>query len=231
MLELGCGLEQWMRGVVAKSAPDGIIFACDLSKDVLRVFSEEFSDTWPGGMPRHFCILGDAENLPFVNRCFDGISAVFVGHHMRDAENFVKGLARTLKPNGWLLTNSVDWSNPPPDFPSQGLQRLLGKPARFVVRNAFEESRAREALNRHFAEVREHKVIIPAMLDAVEQLLTLHSRQEHFIKQVLPPAYQWPDYLSNVEQIIEEYIRLNGSYYMELPITYFIAERPHLSDV
>jgi SAM-dependent methyltransferase len=230
VLELGCGLEQWIKGLIANAAPDGTIYACDFNEDILRIFSKEFKEynnTWSEGRLRHYCILGDGEKLPFMSRGFDGISALFVGHHMHDAETFVGGLARALKPDGWLLTNSLDWSSPPPDFPSLGLQKLLGEPSRFFVRNAFDETSARRSLNRHFAEIREHKVIISATLRSVEELIKLHSRQEYFIKRVLPPNYQWDDYLSCVEEIVREYIDQNGFYRIELPITYFIAEHPH----
>lgn len=227
VLELGCGLRQWIKGLIASAAPDGVIYACDLNEDVLRVFSEEFNAIWSKGGPRHYCVVGDGENLPFGNGAFDGISAVFVGPHMKHAETFVSALARTLKPDGWLLTNSVDWSNPSPDFPSQGLQELLGEPARFIVRNAFDETSARRALNRYFGEVRENKVIIPATLHTVDHVMKLHSRQEQFIRRVLPPNYRWEDYLSCMEEIVREYIHQNGSYKIELPITYFIVERPY----
>ena len=227
VLELGCGLERWIKGLIALAAPESIIYACDFNQDVLSVFSREFKSTGSLGNTRHRCIVADGEKLPFVNRAFDGISAVFVGHHMASAETFVSELARTLKPDGWLLTNSLNWNSPPPDFPSQGLQKLLGEPARFIVHNAFDEKSARNTLNRYFGVVRERKVIIPATLYELEKLMKFHSRQQEFIKPVLPSNYQWDDYASCVEDIVREYLDQHGSYQLDLPITYFIAERPH----
>lgn len=227
VLELGCGLKQWIKGLVALAAPNGVIYACDINEDILRVFSREFDETYSQGGPRHYCVLGDGESLPFAGRAFDGISAVFIGPHMKDAEKFVSGLVGILKADGWLLTNSVDWTNPPPDFPSQGLQRLLGEPARFIVRNAFDESMARGSLNRYFGKVREHKVKIPAILRTVEQLMNLHSRQEQFITRVLPPNYCWEDYASRVRDLFSEYLDKHDYYQLDLHITYFLAECPH----
>src|SRR6185369_5818186 len=105
----------------------------------------------------YYCVVGDGEHLPFDDNTLDGITAVFVGHHMSDAMSFVTELARILKPDGWLLTNSVDWRFPAPDFPSQGLQKLLGQPASFTVRNAFHENQARSALHRCFGKVEEKR--------------------------------------------------------------------------
>ena len=232
LLELGCGLEKWIKGLLDKAAPDGIVYACDYNEDVLRVFSEEFkeyNEAWSKDKFRHYCTLGDGEYLPFKDKVFDGISAVFVGHHMNGAELFVSGLARTLKDDGWLLTNSLDWDIPPPDFPSLGLQKLLGEQSKFFVRNAFDETSARSVLNRYFSVVREKKVVVPATLTSVEKLIKLHSRQEYFIKQILPSNYQWNDYISCVTEIVTDYIQQNSFYEFDLSITYFIAEYPRMS--
>ena len=233
LLELGCGLEQWIEGVLKTAEANAVICACDLCEDVLRLFPKELDGTSIIHVPRpaHYCVIGEGELLPFAEKTFDGITAVFVGHHMSNAETFVRELTRTLKPDGWLLTNCLDWSFPPPDFPSLGLQLLLGEPAKFIVRNAFNETDARRALNTCFAEVLERKDVIESRFYSVEPLMKLHSRLEYFIKRVLPTGYQWDTYKSCVESIASEYILRNGSYSLSLPITYFVASCPYANAI
>jgi SAM-dependent methyltransferase len=231
MLELGCGLEQWIQGAIDKAAANATVYACDLSEDVLRLFSNEF-DAFSESRRLAIeccCVVGDGEHLPFAASTFDCMTAVFVGHHVGTATDFVRELVRTLKPDGWLLTNSVDWSFPPPDFPSQAIQKVLGKPARFRVLNAFDESSARSALTQLFGEVRERRQTIHSVFTSVDPLIKLHLRLEHFIKHSLHSDQQWADYLSCVRGIVEEYIQLHGSYAIDLPITYFLCERPQVS--
>ena len=223
LLELGCGLEGWISGVLPKAADSAVIYACDLNEDVLRNFSIEFVGHSVERKIAHHCVVADGESLPFADNSFDSISAVFVGHHMMNADQFVGGLARILKPEGWLLTNSLVWSNPPPDFPSQALQRLLGRAASFVVLNAFDEIKARAALSKHFSEVQEAIDMKSATLTNVADLARLHSRQEHFIARALMPDYTWDEYLSCVTDIAGEYLSTEGYYQFELPITYFLA--------
>jgi SAM-dependent methyltransferase len=224
LLELGCGLEGWLKGVVRRASQNSTIYAYDISQDVLRFFSRDFKALDLTGKFDFHRIIGDGEHLPFVDNYFDAVSAVFVGHHMANAAEFVAGIARVLRPDGWFLTNSLDWNFPPPDFPSRALSNLLKVPADFVVRNAFDESSARRALTAHFRSVREHRVTVPATLRSTAQLTKLHSRLEEFIKPILPAGYSWVDYLSSVEEIIEDYLKQNDHYYLELPMTYFIAE-------
>src|SRR5712692_6381951 len=67
LLELGCGLEKWMKGMVEAAAPDATIYACDISRDVLRFFSKEYIAAFPAQRPRHHCIIGDGEDLRFAD--------------------------------------------------------------------------------------------------------------------------------------------------------------------
>ena len=233
LLELGCGLEGWITGFLDKAADSAVIYACDLNDDVLRNFSIEFAENSVDRTIAHRCVVADGETLPFADNSFDSISAVFVGHHMTNADEFIAGLARVLKPEGWLLTNSLVWSNPPPDFPSQALQRLLGEPSGFVVLNAFDASKARAALSRYFTDVQDAIDVKSATLRNVADLVRLHSRQEHFIARALTPDYTWEEYLECVSDIASEYLISEGSYRFELPITYFIArgKRDITSDV
>lgn len=58
-------------------------------------------------------VIADAENLPFLDNCFDRVTCRIAPHHFPDIARAVREVARVLKPNGlFLLIDCMAPSDP-----------------------------------------------------------------------------------------------------------------------
>lgn len=78
-------------------------------------------------------VVGDAENLPFLEGTFDTVICNSVLEHVRDPEQAAREMARVLKPGGWVYSEVpflFFFHGYPNDFrryTREGIQRLFGE--------------------------------------------------------------------------------------------------------
>ncbi len=228
VLEVGCGLDQWMAGLVSNASTPATIYALDLSLGVLSAFPEDLRRAVPDGRtaPELRRVLGDGQRMPFVDESFDGVSAVLVPQHMPNVDDFISEAARVLVDDGWLVMTAMSLDFPEPDLPSAALTRLLGQPARFRVRNCFPAPTARSRLSAAFERISTWVDPLPSELTSPESMVKFHSRLEHPIRHALPLEYEWGDYISVFEDVSREYLQTHRVYAIEFPIAYHLAEQP-----
>lgn len=66
------------------------------------------------------CVVGDAENLPFVSGSFDVVMAAFLIVHLKDPRQFFDEVYRVLKDGGLFLVTNINQKDPPVVKTSQG---------------------------------------------------------------------------------------------------------------
>jgi SAM-dependent methyltransferase len=108
VLDLGCGYGR-LSSVIAAERPDIELIGQDLALSYCRIFSQSVGS----------CVQASAENLPFVEHCFDGIMTVTCLMYPSRGEipRILTGLNTTLRPGGLLL--AID--------PGQELQHFVSQ--------------------------------------------------------------------------------------------------------
>ena len=76
------------------------VVAFDLTPEMLAIVEREAKAK---NLPNISTQLGDAQDMPFEENTFDGVTCRVAAHHFPKVENFVKEVARVLKPNGWFM--------------------------------------------------------------------------------------------------------------------------------
>ncbi|KKW09303.1 MAG: Demethylmenaquinone methyltransferase [Candidatus Kaiserbacteria bacterium GW2011_GWA2_49_19] len=66
------------------------------------------------------CVVGDAENLPFMSGSFDVVLAAFLMVHLKDPRRFFDEAYRVLKDGGIFLATNINQKDPPVVKTSQG---------------------------------------------------------------------------------------------------------------
>lgn len=93
-------------GHVAKALSPhiGQVFATDLTRDMLANTARHLKQV----SDNVSYIIADAENLPFLDDTFDIVTCRIAAHHFPNPQDFIKEVARVLKPNGsFLLIDNV----------------------------------------------------------------------------------------------------------------------------
>ncbi|WP_449620664.1 class I SAM-dependent methyltransferase [Robertmurraya sp. Marseille-Q9965] len=98
-------------GHVAKALSPHVdqVFATDLTKEMLTNTARHLRPV----SSNVSYIIADAENLPFLDATFDIITCRIAAHHFPNPLDFIKEVARVLKPNGsFLLIDNVAPKDP-----------------------------------------------------------------------------------------------------------------------
>jgi ubiquinone/menaquinone biosynthesis C-methylase UbiE len=155
-LEVGCGTGELAERMSRESGAE--VVALDRSPAMVE-------QTAARGV---LAMLGHVQQLPFPSASFDCAVAAWMLYHVADLHRGLAELARVLRPSGRLVavTNS-----------SHGLSELYelcGMPRRATT---FSRENGREALERHFRQVRQTdlrtRAIFPDRAAAVRYLETL----------------------------------------------------------
>lgn len=76
------------------------VVAFDMTPEMLAVVERESAAK---GLANISIQQGDALDLPFGGRAFEGVMCRLAAHHFSDAGQFVREVFRVLKPGGWFL--------------------------------------------------------------------------------------------------------------------------------
>jgi SAM-dependent methyltransferase len=100
-LDVGCGNGAFTEELIAHCAPAKMV-AIDPSDDQL-VYARKL----PGAKFADFRV-GDAQDLPFADACFDVAVMALVISFLRDPAKAVLEMARVVRPGGWVATYMWD---------------------------------------------------------------------------------------------------------------------------
>ncbi len=100
-LDVGCGNGAFTEEVITRCAPAAVT-AIDPSDDQLA-----YARTRPGLRTTDFR-LGDAQNLPFADSSFDVAAMALVLSFLPDPGRAVAGMARAVRPGGWVAAYMWD---------------------------------------------------------------------------------------------------------------------------
>lgn len=84
--------------LLAKLHPDGTVTGLDPSRNMLAVGRKKLSAQRLDG--RITLLEGDAEHLPFEDRCFDGVTMAFGIRNVSDRVQALREMARVTRPEG-----------------------------------------------------------------------------------------------------------------------------------
>jgi ubiquinone/menaquinone biosynthesis C-methylase UbiE len=102
LLDVGTGAGHTAFAFAARVAR---VDALDLTEQMLEEVRRGASER---GLENVHCQLGDAEDLPYPDDCFDILTSRLCAHHFEDVPAFVAEAARVLKPGGcFLLMDSL----------------------------------------------------------------------------------------------------------------------------
>lgn len=92
VLDIGCG-EGYGVELLARTA--GEVVGCDYALEAVRHARDRY------GTDRKAWLVCDAQHLPFKPGAFDVVSSLQVIEHFRDTDAHLRGVAQTLRPDGW----------------------------------------------------------------------------------------------------------------------------------
>lgn len=105
LLEIGCGPGDLWRECAALLPESLSLTLCDLSIGMLN----KARTVSAGSQNPHYCVV-DAQDLPFLENCFDAVLANHMLYHVPDIPRALGQIRRVMKPNGRLVaaTNGVN---------------------------------------------------------------------------------------------------------------------------
>ena len=95
-LEIGCGCGVGANIIYQAFSP-GSIQAIDIDEDMLRTAQRKMK-AWKS-IPLNL-LAGDAQELPFSDRCFDAVFNYGIIHHLEDWQKGITEISRVLKNDG-----------------------------------------------------------------------------------------------------------------------------------
>lgn len=119
-LEIGCGCGVGARLINQSFAPSSI-HALDIDMDML-IAAKKKRSAWKN-VPLHL-LAGDAQELPFPDRCFDAVFNYGIIHHLEDWQKGVTEIARVLKDSGIFFFEEIY----PPLYANPLFVRILDHP-------------------------------------------------------------------------------------------------------
>lgn len=113
ILDVGAGTGRLSVNLVNAGAE---VTALDVSGSMLKVLQRKNS--------RIKTVVGDAEDLPFADNCFDVVAAAFLIVHLKDPERFFDEVYRVLKPGGKFLVTNINQKEPPEVVTKEGIIKI-----------------------------------------------------------------------------------------------------------
>lgn len=102
VLDLGCGTGRIIKDLKDLGAD---VVGCDISEKMLEIARKKFAN-----VEFH---KADAYDLPFEDKSFDVVVALFVVVHLRDLEKAFDEMYRILKPGGHLIVSNINQRKAP----------------------------------------------------------------------------------------------------------------------
>lgn len=126
VLDVGCG-QGLILSLIAKKCKKAI--GLDLSRESLEQAQKGLKEI---GITNAEFVLGDAENLPFIDNAFDTIYSIGVLHHTPDTQKGINEIHRVLKKNGKAII--MLYRKYTPKWFAVILLRLFSKLLDFILR-------------------------------------------------------------------------------------------------
>lgn len=104
VLDVGVGTGRLTKKLI-KSGAD--LTVLDISKQMLKILQKKIKKDIK-------VVLGNAENLPFVDNSFDIVLATFLIVHLKNLDKFFNEVYRTLKPGGKFVFSNINQKEPIP---------------------------------------------------------------------------------------------------------------------
>lgn len=95
LLDVGCGTGPMIE-LLTKQYPDKHYTGLDLTPKMIEAANAK-------QLPNTTFLVGDSENLPFEKECFDVVICANSFHHYPNPQKFFDGVARVLRPGGYLI--------------------------------------------------------------------------------------------------------------------------------
>jgi ubiquinone/menaquinone biosynthesis C-methylase UbiE len=92
------------------------VTALDVSEQMLKELKKKNS--------KIKTVVGDAESLPFPDKSFDAVVAVFLIVHLKDPARFFDEAYRVLKDGGMLVVSNINQKEPPEVKTSVGVIKI-----------------------------------------------------------------------------------------------------------
>ncbi len=128
VLDIACGTGRTLKAIRA-TLPQAALYGVDLSPAYLRKANELLSQI-PGELPQ--LIQANAEELPYLDNYFHGISCVFLFHELPGAvrQRIIEQAFRTLQPGGtFVICDSIQLSDSPELAPAMdGFDEIFHEP-------------------------------------------------------------------------------------------------------
>ena len=102
-IDIGCGVG-FAAIPFAMKMPDGVVYACDLSEEMLAMLKNELVDA---GVKNVKTIKMDEVSVPLPDALADGALMQNLHHEFDNAVDNLKECSRLLKPGGMMVV--VDW--------------------------------------------------------------------------------------------------------------------------
>lgn len=102
VLDIGCGTGRIIKNLMEAGAK---VVAADVSEEMLKVTKKKFKDAE--------IVCADIENLPFKDKSFDCVLALFVVVHLRDLQKAFDEVYRVLKDGGTFIVSNINQRKPP----------------------------------------------------------------------------------------------------------------------
>lgn len=99
LLDAGCGTGAMLQ-LFCKDCPNKKYVGIDLSEKMIQVARKK-------KLSNVRFVVGDCENLPFEDNCFDVVTCSMSFHHYPNPEDFFHSLFRVLKPGGRFILRDV----------------------------------------------------------------------------------------------------------------------------
>lgn len=110
VVDAGCGLG-FSAIPFAKKMPDGVVYACDISREMLDALSEEIKSM---GINNVRPLLMEEVKIPLNDGCADALIMQNLHHELDAAVENLKECARVLRNGGRI--SIIDWKKKPSEF-------------------------------------------------------------------------------------------------------------------
>lgn len=103
LLDAGCGTGEMLH-LFSQDCPDKQFTGIDLSENMIKVAKQK-------GLQDVNFVVGDCEELPFMENSFDVVTCSMSFHHYPNPERFFESLRRVLTPGGRFILRDMASSN------------------------------------------------------------------------------------------------------------------------
>lgn len=121
LLDVGCGVGDDVQGLAQRVGNTGRVVGIDCSETMLAEARKRVRET---NLPVEFRV-GDAQQLEFAAKSFDGCRAERMFVHLRDPDRALAEMVRVARTGARIVVFDVDWETLVVDVPGRAITRRL----------------------------------------------------------------------------------------------------------